>query len=262
MATIPVIVPRQSLTPSELRELILHKLKEPTIFKGFLEGQWVDPLTWSPKIISNKLSDVNTKFKVCPKPTATEYQQFTSTEVVYETHCQYINASFGEFKEWLSSTDTINEPASKKQKTDKRNPLFGISKSSHWVYADYKYMNELCVGHPDLISAIDWSVFGFESRNGNQSTLWIGSEGSCTPCHYDTYGCNLVAQLWGTKEWTLYHPADNLYPTRIPYEESSIFSLVNLKTPQVEKYPLFLRATPHKVSPIETPHLSKQIHLQ
>lgn len=44
---------------------------------------------------------------------------------------------------------------------------------------------------------IDWSQMGMKGRNGNQSTLWIGSEGAHTPCHYDTYGINFVAQIRG-----------------------------------------------------------------
>lgn len=74
-------------------------------------------------------------------------------------------------------------------------------------------------------------------------TLWIGSPGSNTQCHYDTYGFNLVGQVHGSKRcvchpgplcilgphaslpirrWWLYPPSSTrcLYPTRVPYEES------------------------------------------
>ena len=44
---------------------------------------------------------------------------------------------------------------------------------------------------------VDWSVFGFDGRDGTQSTYWLGSQGANTVCHYDTYGCNLVAQIYG-----------------------------------------------------------------
>ena len=246
--SVPIIYASSSLTPDEMRKQILHKLNSPTVFKGILEKYWTEPLTWSPQVISQKLSNVHTKFKICPKATTVQYEELcSSTGVVYETDCQYIHASFGEFKDWLLQGN--DEPPSKKSRAETQcMNLSSISRSTHWIYADYKYMNELCSEHPDIIKSIDWSVFGFESRNGNQSTLWIGSEGACTPCHYDTYGCNLVAQLWGTKEWILYSPTDNLYPTRIPYEESSVFSSVNLRKPWIDKYPLFLKAIPHKVS--------------
>ena len=48
-----------------------------------------------------------------------------------------------------------------------------------------------------MLEHIDWGVFGFDGRNGTSSTFWLGSKGAYTPCHYDTYGCNLVAQLFG-----------------------------------------------------------------
>ncbi|CAF4409776.1 unnamed protein product, partial [Adineta steineri] len=54
---------------------------------------------------------------------------------------------------------------------------------------------------------------------------WIGSQGSHTPCHYDTYGINFVAQILGRKRWLLFPPdsAISQLQTRIPYEESSVY---------------------------------------
>ena len=37
---------------------------------------------------------------------------------------------------------------------------------------------------------------------------------------------------------------DYLYPTRIPYEESSVFSCVDLKQPDMTRYPMFARSVP------------------
>ena len=53
----------------------------------------------------------------------------------------------------------------------------------------------------------------------------LGTEGAYTPCHYDTYGFNLYTQISGHKRWILFPPDDSnlLKPTRIPYEESSVF---------------------------------------
>ena len=75
-----------------------------------------------------------------------------------------------------------------------------------------------------------WSVLGHPDTDGAESTLWAGTEGASTPCHQDTYGENLVCQVTGTKTWTLFSPADTarLRPSRVPYEESSVYSLVNL----------------------------------
>lgn len=47
------------------------------------------------------------------------------------------------------------------------------------------------------VQDVDWSVLGLNGRDGKDSTLWIGSAGTYTPCHQDTYGFNLVAQISG-----------------------------------------------------------------
>ncbi len=111
-------------------------------------------------------------------------------------------------------------------------------------------MHELFLNQPEILQAVDWSVFGFHGRRGNDSTIWIGSSGAFTPCHQDCYGFNLVAQLSGSKKWTLFCPQDSekMYPTRIPYEESSIFSSVNLKSPNFIKHPKFKDAKKYEVS--------------
>ena len=46
----------------------------------------------------------------------------------------------------------------------------------------------------------------------------------------DSYGCNLVCQVAGSKQWTLFPPSasPHLSPTRVPYEESSVYSRVNM----------------------------------
>ena len=81
---------------------------------------------------------------------------------------------------------------------------------------------------PGLFS---WERLGHPGIDGSESTLWAGTEGANTACHQDTYGENLVCQLAGTKVWTLFSPADSdkLRPSRVPYEESSVYSLVNIQ---------------------------------
>ena len=54
--------------------------------------------------------------------------------------------------------------------------------------------------------------------------------------------CNSVKVLpYFSKRWTLFPPSDtdNLYPTRIPYEESSIFSRVNISKPALCSFPKY-----------------------
>lgn len=159
-------------------------------------------------------------------------------------------------------------PKQRKLERSPCNPLLAYPRTEYWVYADYKHMSQLCSSCPELLAAIDWAEFGFEGRGGEASTMWLGCEGSFTPCHFDTYGCNLVAQLWGQKRWLLYPPwvsgphkhavprlhstaalpqeSLKLCPTRVPFEESSVFSSINV-TSDVPATLAFATATQYEV---------------
>lgn len=52
------------------------------------------------------------------------------------------------------------------------------------------------------------------------------------------------------KRWHLFPPEDtaSLYPARIPYEESSVFSQVDVLHPDLARFPAFARAGPHVVT--------------
>lgn len=269
-----------AILPSQLLQL-----KNPVVFQGKIES-WDFARSWVPELVCDLLGEKTTTFKVCPqKATRTYRKQFEENQVLFETDCQFVEASFAEFREWLeekarfhtnssargpdsnasatSATVASEEPhgtqqlpeqsrdapLTKKARLLSANPLLRYPPSQYWVYADYKYMTELCSETPELTCAIDWSVFGFAGRDGTQSTLWVGSQGANTPCHYDTYGCNLVAQLSGEKRWILFPPEDStkLYPTRVPFEESSVFSSVNLQAADLSRHPHFATATAHEV---------------
>ncbi|XP_065198767.1 HSPB1-associated protein 1-like, partial [Sycon ciliatum] len=129
------------------------------------------------------------------------------------------------------------------------NPFHPFPYDKVCVYAGYKEMLQLFgVGSP-VFEIVDWQCVGLPGRDGSKSVFWMGTKGAYTPCHYDTYGYNVVTQLYGRKRWTLYPPSDEryLYPTRIPYEESSVFSAVDHKQPDSTKYPLFAGATKYEV---------------
>lgn len=52
------------------------------------------------------------------------------------------------------------------------------------------------------------------------------------------------------KRWHLFPPEDTpfLYPTRIPYEESSVFSKVSVVNPDLKRFPQFQKARRHVVT--------------
>ncbi|CAG2210944.1 HSPBAP1 [Mytilus edulis] len=208
-----------------LEALISYKKCPPIVLKNKI-SDWPSR-KWTPNYLASELTNQRYKCKVAPK----------DDNVLWETECVHEEITLQQFVEW-----NLGKP-------DENNPLFPYNKSDVTCYIDYKYMKDLFIEKTDHMKAVDWSVFGLDNRDGNDSTIWIGSEGCYTNCHYDTYGFNLVAQIYGRKRWTLFPPSDTkyMYPTRIPYEESSVFSQVNVKKPDTTTFHLFKNSHPHVV---------------
>lgn len=57
------------------------------------------------------------------------------------------------------------------------------------------YMKDVFSDNPALLSSLKWNQLGFSGKDGNDSTIWLGTEGAHTVCHYDTYGYNVVLQV-------------------------------------------------------------------
>ncbi|VIO97829.1 jmjC domain containing protein [Brugia malayi] len=100
-----------------------------------------------------------------------------------------------------------------------------IDRGNHWGYFDYNYVFDIM--NPENIADIDWRHLGLDA-DPVDSTIWIGTPGAYTPCHYDSYGYNVHAQLSGSKRWILFEPNENMKPIRIPYEESTVFSSLDV----------------------------------
>eukprot|EP00794_Sanderia_malayensis_P003305 gene3305-3790_t len=219
----------QELSHDEAHDIITRSTS-PVIFQNMI-SEW-PARHWTVKFLCSKYADMVTKFKVCNiRPT------FAEAGPRMETDCIYVNATLKDFQEWLGGRPS----------TGNKFELF--ARGEYSIYADYKYMHQFFENDPNMLQKVDWANFGFHGRGGHDSTLWIGSFGAFTPCHQDTYGFNLVAQLTGRKRWTMFEPGDSekLYPTRIPYEESSIFSGVNLENPDGKKHPKFKDAKRYEV---------------
>jgi hypothetical protein len=99
-----------------------------------------------------------------------------------------------------------------------------LTRQSHWGYVSYCYLRQL-LDDECPPSLIDWSRFS-ATATSLDTTLWIGTAGSFTPCHYDSYGCNWVAQIDGRKRWRVWppHATPAMAPTRVPFEESTVWS--------------------------------------
>nr|CAH7768409.1 unnamed protein product [Callosobruchus chinensis] len=130
--------------------------------------------------------------------------------------------------QWESSTEFVHG--------DIKYFIKHLDDEDKWLYFDYKYLQEHLINVKGLRDSIDWAPLGFPEIKLEDSTIWIGSKGAHTPCHIDTYGFNLVHQVYGRKLWLLFPPDENLQPTRIPYEESSVFSKLNFFSPSIEDF--------------------------
>lgn len=216
-------------SPDETQR-ILHHLQQPTVFMNMTRG-W-PALRWTAEHLSGCLRDKVIRFRLGRK-------EETKNTPLFETQCSYVEAKLVHFLNWTQTQSRADV-----------GPFFEYPYSEYWAYADYKYIAMLFQDQPSMFEDVKWSEFGFEGRDGKESTLWIGTEGANTPCHLDSYGCNLVLQVQGRKRWYLFPPEDtaNLYPTRIPYEESSVFSQVNVLHPDLRRFPAFQRASAHVVT--------------
>ncbi|KFQ14589.1 HSPB1-associated protein 1, partial [Leptosomus discolor] len=210
-------------TPEKAKEIVMS-LQQPAVFCNMV-GDW-PALHWNAKYLSAVLDGKAIQFRLGLKAVDLVPQ--------FETRCSYVKATLEEFLAWSCG-----------QPSCLSGPFSCYEYSKYWAYADYKYIARIFEDKPDIFQDIRWSDFGFPGRSGKESTLWIGSEGANTPCHLDSYGCNLVLQVQGRKRWHLFPPGDTsfLYPTRIPYEESSVFSKVNVANPDLKRFPEFRNTT-------------------
>ncbi|XP_055525733.1 HSPB1-associated protein 1 [Wyeomyia smithii] len=99
--------------------------------------------------------------------------------------------------------------------------------NDNWASYSYRSIREL---PPECRAGVDFGVLGFPDVAEDVS-FWIGSKGAHTACHYDTYGCNIVVQVFGRKSWLLFPPEAKLHRSRVPYEESSVYCEENFYSP-------------------------------
>lgn len=187
---------------------------QPVLFRGMIE-RW-PARRWAPEPLAAEYGEVGTLFRVhrrlgsgpAAEGGAAEVAAATATtgaaaaacaaradpRIVWEGDCSYCHATFAQFFSW--SVGGGSDPAA-------AGALARYPAAEFFAYADYKYMHQLFADRPDALAAVDWAQSFAQPADGSDSTLWLGSRGACTQCHQDSYGANLVAQLHGTKRWTL-----------------------------------------------------------
>ncbi|XP_068921036.1 HSPB1-associated protein 1 isoform X3 [Petaurus breviceps papuanus] len=179
-------------TPEKAKEIIMS-LRQPAVFCNMV-FDW-PAQHWNVKCLSKLLCGKQIRFRMGIKKTDTVPQ--------YETMCSYVDATLDEFLAWSCG-----------QGASIAGPFSHYDNSKFWAYADYKYLASVFEDDTDVLQNVVWSDFGFPGRNGRESTLWIGSLGANTPCHLDSYGCNLVFQvLFVPRHW--WHYVESIDPITV-----------------------------------------------
>ncbi|KAI8130264.1 hypothetical protein FF38_12570 [Lucilia cuprina] len=198
---------KNNIKPLNLREIILNT-RQPIVLKQF-------SLNWS-------------CFQVGLDEWCKTFDALNSNVANFER----IAKNVAEEPQWERKRQTIQMTAGQFLKEHSKD-------CDYWSGLNYKRRHELPA---KCTNGIDFSAFGFPQA-ADDSTLWLSSKGANTPCHYDSYGCNIVVQVFGRKSWLLFPPNTLLTTTRIPYEESSIYCKENFYCPPllnvkeyVEKY--------------------------
>ncbi|KAM7541179.1 hypothetical protein Aperf_G00000029109 [Anoplocephala perfoliata] len=153
----------------------------------------------------------------------------------WECDAQYVSASISDLVSWRHGDDS---------------PMFDMYPvDKWWAYAAYLYMSSSS-SFLSLCNDVPWHSLFSNLPESPGSTFWLGTDQSQTACHYDTYGINIVIQVFGKKRWIFFPPSDSafLYPTRLPLEESTVFSRVNFQCPNFIFFPLILNSHPRVVT--------------
>lgn len=188
-----------NIKPNDLKHFIMYE-KKPVILKNILK--W-NMLNWTLEDWKSVLQNENLQFRYGFNQPTEEPQWERKT-----------NTRDGDFNYFLTQTQN----------------------NEGWLYFDYKQLNTWFKNNEKLRREIDWSPLGFPNIKPEDCTIWIGSKGAHTPCHRDCYGFNLVYQIYGKKLWLLFPSEENLKPTRLPYEESSVYSKLNFFSPNLKDF--------------------------
>ncbi|XP_022818025.1 HSPB1-associated protein 1 homolog [Spodoptera litura] len=185
------------LSEDIVRNLIANS-SVPLVFRGYVRN-W-SLCQWDVEKWCSVFGEKEIPFRCLKK-------DFLSDEPCWERRCSVKRMSFKNFVDTSASSD-------------------------EWMYFDYKYLYQWFNGDDELYKGVSWQQFGYSDKGASDATLWVGSSGAHTPAHQDTYGVNIVTQLYGKKRWILFPPeTGGLKPTRVPYEESSVYSELNFYCP-------------------------------
>lgn len=161
----------------KIRNLIKQSQK-PLVFRGLIDS-WpmlsYSPTDWE-KLFSEKSLDCRVGHIIQ-----------SDSEPQWEGRSGTISCTYSQLVEWAKFRGEL--------RMNLGDDSLPLSPSNHFIYFAYQYMKDL-FNEEEILSQTDWAELGQPGRNGRDSTFWLGTAGAHTPCHYDTYGCNLVAQVY------------------------------------------------------------------
>lgn len=125
--------------------------------------RWTGLENFLHRFLGGDLSHIVTSFRIGP---------LHGKRSVRECESMHIDATFGDYYEWLESKACLNELS----------PFFKLPKFSDneiFIYADYKHFIELFKVEEECPAFGCWESIGMPKIASSQCTLWMGSRG----CH-------------------------------------------------------------------------------
>lgn len=87
--------------PEKLRIHLLERT-EPAVFDG-AASQWTCS-QWTPEFLASELGDLRTRFRFCARENNSSANETQCKTAIMETDCEFEEASFGEFIQWLNGS--------------------------------------------------------------------------------------------------------------------------------------------------------------
>lgn len=196
------------------------ELNAPLVLEGALKSLDWPALGWAGegglKVLRREHGHRLVSLRFAPRPAVSST---SGGRTPWEGLCDRVDdVPLGEFCAWLAGETS---------------ELSRFPRRSFWGYCAYQHFERLFSDLEETNrSAADFAKLlpdGLAPSTLGAPTLWLGSEGACTPCHQDAYGSNLVAQLAGEKVWLLFPPsaAGQLQAQRLPYEDATTFTALD-----------------------------------
>ena len=141
---------------------------------------------WSLQDWANKCQDIKLTFRV--------HKRNGQNQISWENDAHsYVKASIQQLVDHVKHSHLSSDS----------NPFTPFPTEQYCYYSGYNHMNQVFdqENHKELFESVKWCEIQLDEpklqNDARNSTLWIGTSGAYTPCHMDTYGYNLVAQLHG-----------------------------------------------------------------